>query len=251
MSYLNNIIGPGIKPSPNNGCKISETNRPKQIICNFFSEKRNNLLLFIGFVLFNHIQNLPGDGLHTLFGGMPVDLVDIVESDAWYGVVIADGEARLVDVVAQFAVEQEIDFHVRIAFLHMVEHIGHGRTESVEIAFRPLAVFIRPHLLASPTVVGGTENEDDVGIAQIVHACDERPIGVVVAIVAPVTHRAATVGIVHTDAETTLVGHLPPPGLCDIVDIGAVAAFLIIPHLVGGRCDIALESGIGVAEDGD
>ena len=164
---------------------------------------------------------------------MSVYLMDIVERDARYAIMVTDSMAGLIDVVSEFGIEQEIDFHMGITFFHVIEQESHCRAESIEIAFLPSTILILSYLLASPTVVGGTEDEDDVGIAEMVHSGEKRTVGIVVAIVTTVTDGTATIGVVDAEAVTALVGHLPPPSLGDIIDIGAVSRLLIIPHLVG------------------
>ena len=95
---------------------------------------------------------------------MAIDLVDIVKLDAGHLIVGADGLARLGDILTQLRVEDEIDLHIGVTVLHMLEHIGHGRAERVEVGLRPSRVFILTHGLTGPTVVGGAENEDDIRI---------------------------------------------------------------------------------------
>ena len=153
--------------------------------------------------------------------------------DAGHLVVCADGLARLVDLFPQFGVQDEIDRHIGVSVLDMMKQIRHGRSERIKVSFRPSIIFIFSDRFASPTVVGGTEDEEDVGVAELVHPGEEGAIGIVVAVITPISYCASAIRVVDTQFVTALTGHLPPPGLLHIVDICTVAALFVVPHLVG------------------
>ena len=87
---------------------------------------------------------------------------------------------------------------------------------------------------------------------QVGHAGDEGTVGVVGPLVAGVADGGARVGIVALQPVAILLQEEPPPGL---VHLGHVILFLLarhaIPAQVGVRRHIAVEGGVGVAQDGD
>ena len=75
---------------------------------------------------------------------MAIDFVDILERDARYLIMLADGQARSRDILPQLCIKDEVDIHIGIAVGDMLEHVGHSRSESIEISLGPVRVFILP-----------------------------------------------------------------------------------------------------------
>ena len=180
-------------------------------------------------------------------------LVDVVQADAGHAVVLADGGDGGVDLFAKAVVEDEIDAGVDVALRHVLQHACHGGTKLEEVGMGKVVVAIVAHGSARPAVVGSGEDEDDVGTAEVGHAGEEGTQRIVGAVVAAIAHGGAGVGVVHAEVPALLGDELVPPGLRDVGDVGALGlvAVLVVPGLVAGGRDVALEGGIRVAENGD
>ena len=122
----------------------------------------------------NNGLELLGYLLHANAVGMSALLVDIAKLDVFHAVVVTDGLGALGDFVGKTIVDDEIDGHSGIAFLRMLKQVSKGWTVVEEIVAPQVVVFVFADGCPGPTVVGTTENEDNVGAAEVVAAGDER-----------------------------------------------------------------------------
>ena len=189
------------------------------------------------------------DLAHAFDGGMAGDLVDGLELDDGHMVMGSDGLYRLVDFLAQVIVQDEVDLRIDITVRHPLEHTRQGRTEVIEVGQRDTLVFILPDGRASPAVVSGSKDKDNVWLSDIVHTGVERTGTVVVAVVARIADGGTAVGVVHTESPAVLADHLMPPRLTYVLHIRFTLAVLgIIPQFVGARCHKILIGGVRVAK---
>ena len=115
-----------------------------------------------------------GDGFHAGNGGVSAFLVDVVQFDEFHFIMFAYLADRLVDFVLQLGVEDEDDLCVEVTEGHVVEHVGHGWTERVEVLLGPCFVLVFADGGVGPCVVGAAEDVDDVGCAaEVIHTGDE------------------------------------------------------------------------------
>jgi len=105
--------------------------------------------------------------------------------------VLAYRAARLHDVVAHIAVEDEVHLGIDIAFGDVREHFGHGGAEAAEVGVAPFVVFVLADGRLGPAVVGAAEYQYHVGAAEIVHTGDERAVAVVLISIAGIADGGA------------------------------------------------------------
>ena len=73
----------------------------------------------------------------------------------------ANSKTRLNDILPEFGVKNKINGHIGVTPLHMMQHIGHGRAESVEIALCPSFIFIVAYWFTCPTVIGSSKDKNE------------------------------------------------------------------------------------------
>ena len=130
--------------------------------------------------LFHVANNLIGYLLHAFNGRMTRNFVDVFQFDEFDAVAVAEGSDGGVDIVLEDVVEHEVDVGTGIVLLHPLQHTRQGGTELPEVGrLDVVAILVFAYRRTCPVVVGCTEDEDDIGIAQIVHAGHERTVRVV------------------------------------------------------------------------
>ena len=100
--------------------------------------------------LFYSLEHLFGKAFHSLYRRVSALLVDVLEFDYGHIIVAAHFHDRIVYVVLELAVEDEVNVDVWIVQAYVVEHLCHGRTEIVEVGTSPVAVLVFAHLHSSP-----------------------------------------------------------------------------------------------------
>ena len=201
--------------------------------------------------LFSRIMgiDLVDNLLHTGDRGVPFDAVDVDKLYIVDSVVIADIDSRLSDLVAQTVVDKHNKLNSGVIFLHRGEHVGHSRAEFVEIVFCPVVIFEFSDGYTCPGIVGAPEDIDDVGVAEIFHAGNKRPVGIVVALIAGVADRRAGERVVAAHAVAAFGDELVPPGLIGATYICGTGRFLPVPYIICIGVYTILERRIGIAED--
>ena len=63
--------------------------------------------------------------------------------------------------------------------LQIIEEVGQSRAKIAKLLFVPVSIDVLAQSGVLVDVVGGPENENDIGIAQLVHALDEGLAGIV------------------------------------------------------------------------
>ena len=177
--------------------------------------------------------DLPGDGLHPFYAGMTVELVDVLQLDEGDGVVTADGPAGGGDGGLEFAVHDEIDGGVGVSVLQMVEHIGHGRTEGVEVCCSPVGVLVFADGRAGPAVVGAAKDDDDIRTTEIPQTGTEGTVGVVLTLIACMADGGTGERVVPAKPHPGFLEQQAPPGLLHAGDIRILMLPLEIPYGVG------------------
>ena len=71
---------------------------------------------------------------------------------------------------------EDIDFSIRIVLRQIIHQPTKGRTEIIKVRFAPTGILIVADGGFCPTVVSAAKNQKDIGIAQIIHAGDERTV---------------------------------------------------------------------------
>ena len=126
--------------------------------------------LYLGFHL---LTNLP----HSLHIGVSTLLVNVVKADDGHLVMLANGHHTLIDGVGKNVVQNEVEAHVGIMVDEVLQHIGHGGTETVEVLPHPAFVLVFADGGMGPVIIRCTENQDDVRRAETVQAGTERTVG--------------------------------------------------------------------------
>ena len=132
-------------------------------------------------------SHLFSNGFHALNARVTVDFVDVSQFYAWNAVMLADSFHRGIDIIGEFTVENEIYLDVRIMFLESVEQAGHCGAEGIKFLVCPVGILVFANGRVCPTVVGGTEYENNVGTAEIFQSVDKRAVGIILASVASET----------------------------------------------------------------
>ena len=187
------------------------------------------------------------DLLHTFYGRMPSLLVDSFQFDARHVIVCADGLYRLIDFRFQVAVQQKINLHVGITVLHVFQHISHGRTEAVQIFFRPVFILVFTDRSPGPAVVRCSKNENEVRTPQVVHSCHKRAVGIILFPVTGVADGCTRERIVYAQTVSAFLNKLIPPGLVYRTDIVVFPRLLKVPHGIGIRLKVILESRVRIS----
>ena len=104
----------------------------------------------VAYFLFYCFENLLSNAFHSLYRRVSALLVNVLEFDYGHVVVAAYFVNRIVYVVLELAVKDEVNVDVWIVQAYVVEHLCHGRTEIVEVGTSPVAVLVFAHLHASP-----------------------------------------------------------------------------------------------------
>lgn len=94
------------------------------------------------------------------------------------------------------------------------------------------------------------QNKDYVGGAEVVNTGDKRTVGVIGFLVTGMTDGGAGIGIVAFQLKAVLMDETVPPGflhLCHIILF--LFAGNSIPAEIGGRRDMTVKSGIGIAKN--
>ena len=147
--------------------------------------------------LFHVANNLIGYLLHAFNGRMTRNFVDVFQFDEFDAIAVAEGSDGSIDVILEDVVEDEVDVGTGIVLLHPLQHTRQGGTELPEVGrLDVVAILVFAYRRTCPVVVGCTEDEDDIGIAQIVHPGHERTAGVVVAVISSMTDGGAAKGVV-------------------------------------------------------
>ena len=175
---------------------------------------------------------------------MPIDFFDIMENNDGYVVVFADSLYRCVDFVRQFAVENEKYLNIGIMLLQTVEHTCHGRAESVKFLVCPIAIFKISDRGVGPTIVGGTEDENNIGATEVFETIDKRAVGVVLAVITREAHRGARERVVLIQSPTLFCYQLVPPSLFHCCHVGVLVLSIPIPYSIGVSREIILECAI-------
>lgn len=197
------------------------------------------------------------DLCHALDGRMTVRLVDSVEDDARYLIVLANRLYGFVDFFLQSVVQDKVDVHIRVSVGHERQHLGHGRTEREEVFLCPALVFVFADGRACPGIVRSSEDEDDVRTSQVGHAGHERTVGIIgkvgiPTLVSGVADGSSRVRIVDTQVVAIVLDELVPPCLAYGSDVGVEGLGRVeIPYDIRIRLDKTLEGGVRVAQDGN
>ena len=175
---------------------------------------------------------------------MTIDFVNVSQFDAWNVVVFADSLYRCVDFVRQFAVENEKYLNIGIMLLQTVEHTSHGWAEGVKFLACPIAIFIFSNRGVGPTIVGGTEDENNIGATEIFETIDKRAVGVVLTVITSEAHRGARERVVLIQSPTLFCYQLVPPSLFHCCHVGVLVFSIPIPYSIGVAREIILECAI-------
>ena len=112
--------------------------------------------------------------------------------------MLTDGLHRSIDLLFEFCIQDEIDFRIDIPIRHPPQHVGQCRTELVEVGFLDTLVFEVTDRRTSSAVVGGSEDEDDIRLSEIVHTRIEGTRTVVIAVIACITNGRSAIGIIDS-----------------------------------------------------
>ena len=77
-------------------------------------------------------------------------LVDAAELNTRHVVVFADFDGRGCQCFGKLVVKYEAKLYVDVSFLHIINHICHGRTELIEVFFLPIVVQEFSHWRVGP-----------------------------------------------------------------------------------------------------
>ena len=114
----------------------------------------------------------------------------------------------------------------------------------------PAIILVCANGSTCPTVIGTAKNKDYVGGAEVVNTGDKRTVGVIGFLVTGMTDGGAGIGIVAFQLKAVLMDETVPPGflhLCHIILF--LFAGNSIPAEIGGRRDMTVKSGIGIAKN--
>ena len=128
----------------------------------------------VSIVLVDGFPYLLGYLPHAFYRGVAAFLVYSLQLNVAHAVMVADGFGAAHYLLAKAVVDEKIDFHIGVALQHLAKQEGQGRAIREEVVLAEFLIFVLAHRGTSPTIVGSSEHEDDVGVAQLVHSLDER-----------------------------------------------------------------------------
>ena len=184
-------------------------------------------------------ERKPSDTVHTIADGIAVKTP---------GEKTFEYIQKYVDRVVTVS-DDEIASAV-LLLLERCKQIAKGRTEAIQIGFRPAIILVYANGSTCPTVIGTAKNKDYVGGAEVVNTGDKRTVGVIGFLVTGMTDGGAGIGIVAFQLKAVLMDETVPPGflhLCHIILF--LFAGNSIPAEIGGRRDMTVKSGIGIAKN--